>query len=252
MRRKLILFIILLALPPLIGTIWFVTWRVTQYQLKKQVQESAEDVLSLYLITREAYGYGATLPIYKILKPEDVQGRPMTIRQMDQEYYDQILAQVAAIEDLDKRRVLPPDLFARTGAAGRYRYGVSPRKIVRAKLSVYFPDFYYNEPSDFIIAGNGPDGIADVDVTRFDANVSTTTKKARPDLGLGRNPVDLIYDPTNGLSSRGDIFLIFPVLPPLPGGYLRSHSSADPAKTGPAIGPKALWDVNDFKKRYGL
>jgi hypothetical protein len=131
-----------------------------------------------------------------------------------------------------KETMIPQDSFASPGSTPLYRYGLSPRKIYR----VVKPKYSFNvcPIAPFIIAGNGPDGDADVDVTRFNAEPTTSTGKIDPWLGLGQDPLNLLYDPTNGAISNGDIFLIHPI-------------SGNPLPV-----PKPLWDEGDFKKRYGL
>lgn len=129
---------------------------------------------------------------------------------------------------------IPEDPFALPGTDRLYRYGLSPGKIGRLLDNLLF------KSAGFVIAGNGPDGRADFDVTRFDAEISTATGKFDPFLGMGRNPIDLVYDPTNGAHSSGDIILI------------HGFSGFDGYKNGLPPGYEQLCDIDVFKKRYGL
>lgn len=100
-----------------------------------------------------------------------------------------------------KRTKIPKDPFATPGSGGLYRYG---RPSTQSPQNIQY--------LMWVVAGNGPDGDADLDVTRFNPKADNIgripSRDLKVDLGLGCNPMDLIYDPTNGLTSNGDIFLI--------------------------------------------
>ena len=73
-------------------------------------------------------------------------------------------------------RALMQDPF---GGGLPYRYSVSPGKL------------------EWILASNGPDGDVDIDISTFDLSI--------PGRGLPEAVGQLIYDPTNGIVSNGDI-----------------------------------------------
>lgn len=104
--------------------------------------------------------------------------------------YSPLTTPIAYLKDV------PVDHFA-SGEKPRYRYGISPVEFGR-----------------WILAGNGPDGDADLDVNRFGRSGGRwepPLKRGDPIytwyFGLDRPLLDYMYDPTNGLKSSGDIIL---------------------------------------------
>lgn len=135
-------------------------------------------------------------------------------------YYEQWLAELA------RTTPTPLDPFTPDQAALPYRYWMDPMHPETESEPLRYPVW--------IVAGNGPDSQATLDEKRFHLEALGQPGVFDPRLGLGRNPVDLVYDPTNGTQSAGDIFLI--------------------DSSGPAIKrlDPALWDEEAFKQRYGL
>lgn len=118
---------------------------------------------------------------------------------------------------LEKEIPIPTDPFAKGGPKAIYRYGLVP--LEGATMTVNY--------EAWIIAGNGPDGDADVDVTRFRGHLPGQPLNADPTWGQGVPIEDLTYDPSNGTFSNGDIIVIHP------------PSSRDP-------------NYGAFRYRYGL
>lgn len=78
-----------------------------------------------------------------------------------------------------------------------YRYGLSP--------------YVEGRGAYWVLAGNGPDRDVDLDVTLFGRDTGRI-EYGRPDrtryFGLDHPLLDYMYDPTNGLTSSGDIIMI--------------------------------------------
>lgn len=90
---------------------------------------------------------------------------------------------------------VPRDPFARR-ENNPYRYGLSTYVECKGEY--------------WVLAGNGPDRDEDLDVSLFGRHTGRI-EEGRPYtryFGLDRPLLDYMYDPTNGLTSSGDIILI--------------------------------------------
>lgn len=99
-----------------------------------------------------------------------------------------------------RRQGVPRDPFGAAESDWLYRYGLTPNTIKLPRQS-FFSQLW-------VVAGNGPDGDADIDVRQFRIGAAGQPVVSDPKTGRERSLLTLTYDPSNGTVSDGDIFLV--------------------------------------------